>query len=690
MSYTNPIFAEMRNTMNKYFEDDMATKFLMKTDCDADELWELYLDSFPEEIKKPWRERAWHDCQACKRWFKKMSNVVALSSDYKIYTMFGCFNDIPVEYKEVFSTLNSFILENGNVRDIFLSTDKKIGHEKNFEEGENGKVIQHDHFFSILPDKVIRQGVKVGQDMAKARTNKDVLKSSLDSISLYSVELVLELIEDNNLYRGKEWKGSLEVFKNLRQEYDTISAANRNNWLWVNSLKVGESISRIKNHSIGVLLIDLTKHIPLETALKRYENVVAPANYKRPKAIFTKKMLEDAQKKIVELGYGDSLARRYAVIEDISVKDTIFVNRELSKGIKGKVDDLFGKLNKNAVVKRQNFNYATEMDLETFIKEKLPKASEVFLYTDEALTGNFVSLIAPVNEDAPSMFKWDNPFCWAYRNNVADSMKEQVKTMGGDVDVDFRFSIRWNNKDEWDKNDLDAHCVEPNKNVIYYNNKRDYETGGWLDVDIIDPEQGVPAVENIQFKDRTKMIPGDYYLRVNQFTYRGGDKGFEAEIEFDGKIFNFNYPHKVNQEEFIEVACLTVDANRNFTLTPNPDLLVDKTSTTMWNVKMNEFVPVRLMSYSPNYWGDNKVGNQHVFFMLQDCISEDTPNAWFNEYLNNELNENRQVMEALGHEAKVEVTDNQLSGMGFSVTKRNKITVKTIEGVEEKIYNLII
>ena len=52
------------------------------------------------------------------------------------------------------------------------------------------------------------------------------------------------------------------------------------------------------------------------------------------------------------------------------------------------------------------------------------------LYAPDDLAGNFVSLIAPVNIDAPSMFKWDNPFCWAYRNNVADSMKQQVKKMG--------------------------------------------------------------------------------------------------------------------------------------------------------------------------------------------------------------------------------------------------------------------
>ena len=144
-------------------------------------------------------------------------------------------------------------------------------------------------------------------------------------------------------------------------------------------------------------------------------------------------------------------------------------------------------------------------------------------------------------------------------------MKLQVKEMGGDVDVDLRFSIRWNDK-EWDKNDLDAHCTEPDGNEIYYQKKRSSRTGGWLDVDIINPQQGKPAVENIQFKTRTKMDKGEYLFRVHQYTYRDGDNGFEAEIEFDNTIYNFNYPYKLNQGEYVEVAKVILHQDGHFEL----------------------------------------------------------------------------------------------------------------------------
>ena len=47
----------------------------------------------------------------------------------------------------------------------------------------------------------------------------------------------------------------------------------------------------------------------LDTAVKRYEKIVAPTNYKRPNPVFTKKMLEDAKELVDKLGLTPSLRR---------------------------------------------------------------------------------------------------------------------------------------------------------------------------------------------------------------------------------------------------------------------------------------------------------------------------------------------------------------------------------------------
>lgn len=59
------------------------------------------------------------------------------------------------------------------------------------------------------------------------------------------------------------------------------------------------------------------EHEMVEKAVKSYENIMAPSNYKRPTALITKKQIEAAQKKVEELGLTDALPRRHARVEDI-------------------------------------------------------------------------------------------------------------------------------------------------------------------------------------------------------------------------------------------------------------------------------------------------------------------------------------------------------------------------------------
>lgn len=70
-------------------------------------------------------------------------------------------------------------------------------------------------------------------------------------------------------------------------------------------------------------------------------------------------------------------------------------------------------------------------------------------------------------------------------------MKQNVKAAGGNVDGVLRFSIQWNERGK-DNSDLDAHCIEPTKNEIYFGNCRKPEMsklGGQLDIDITQPNR---------------------------------------------------------------------------------------------------------------------------------------------------------------------------------------------------------
>ena len=433
------------------------------------------------------------------------------------------------------------------------------------------------------------------------------------------------------------------------------------------------------------MLVDISEGRDLDSAVRAYEVVVAPSNYKRSKPIFTQKMLEDAKKTIDELGYGDSLPRRHANLDDITINDILFVNRDSAERVKGAAD-VFTELSKMTFARSgsgssRRFSRVEEISADTFVNEVLPTASKVEVYLENRHSSNFVSLIAPVNKNAKSMFKWGNNFSWAYAGNITDSMKERVKSAGGKVDGDLRFSIQWN-EDGNDDCDLDAHCKEPNGFEIYYSDRISYNTKGQLDVDIIHPGKNV-AVENITWASRRTMKAGTYKFFVHQFSSNGVKNGFRAEIEFDGNIYSYDYPHGMCYGEDVMVAEVTLNANGQFSI---KSLIPDSLSTkTVWNLKTNEFVPVSVICYSPNHWStaDNQTGHKHLFFMLKNCINEENPSGMFNEFLTQELYNHRHVMEALGNKLRVDDTSDQLSGLGFALDKRDDVVVK-VYGTTER------
>jgi hypothetical protein len=227
-------------------------------------------------------------------------------------------------------------------------------------------------------------------------------------------------------------------------------------------------------------------------------------------------------------------------------------------------------------------------------------------------------------------------------------------------------------------NDFDAHCKEPNGNHIYYPNKgRRHLSSGMLDVDIIHPTEGVVAVENIIYTDIEKMPEGVYKFYINNYNHRGGRTGFSAEIEFNGQLHSFDYDKELRQGEDVEVAAVTL---KNGVFTIKTLIPSSVSSRDIWNLKTNQFHPVTVLMFSPNYWDEQLgIGNKHYFFMLHKCINTTCPNGFFNEFLPESLMKHKRVFEALGGKMKVVESDNQLSGLGFSSTQRNSLICK-VEG----------
>ena len=662
---------------------------LFTVNVDTEELYNLYLDSFPAGTNEIYRERREYDCSCCRHFIRDVGNVVSIKNG-ELHTIWGINPVSDDKYNVVAAALDAYVKQKA-VLGVFLKKEKRIGTPENREMLPTGKINKYEHFFVDLPEICIFKecyGHTLEGDLSQFRDVRNVFKRSLDEISKEAVDTVLELIAQNSLYKGAEWKKQLTEFKNYQKEYGKLTDEQKELWIWEKSISAGAVIGKIRNHSIGTLLVNISEGMDLDLAVRKYEQIVAPVNYKRPKAIFTKKMLEDAKKTITELGYMDSLQRRFATLDDITVNNILFSNKDAAKRITGAMD-LFDEMEQDVAIDPKRFSKVEEISAEDFIKNVLPVAKELEVYLENKHIQNMVSLIAPEVADAKTMFKWNNGMSWAYTGNITDSdIKENVKAAGGSVTGIVRFSIQWNDGNGKDNSDLDAHCLEPQGgDHIYFSHKISRYTGGELDIDITDPiyqckSNGGVAVENITYPSKERMKPGTYKFYVNQYSFRNS-QGFKAEIEVNGEIHSYEYNTPVRGN--VDVAEVILDQAGNFKVVdklPGNCAIISKD---VWGIKTLQFTPVSVVCYSPNYWDEQKgIGHQHLFFMLKDCINPEEPNGYYNEFLKPELEQHRRVFETLGAKAHVKDVDDQLSGVGFSLTKRNDLIIK-VKGATERV-----
>lgn len=654
-----------------YFKKDVEAAFIkmMKAgklfivNVDNDLLWMGYLLSFPEgEVRQS------HNCNACKSFIRHMGKAVSIDPvTYEIKTFW---DDVHTPgYEKTAADLAKLVKE-AAICNIFMQDMNEFhGCDHNIQRLPDGSTRQWSHLYVNLP-VTYRFNSRTSRFDSLVAFKGDVVARrgvfmrSLTELKTEAVETVIDLIEDNNLYRGSEFLKSLQEFLKVKKSVEGI--ANLENYCW---LHYDNPIAKIRNTAMGTLLINLSEGMDLERAVKAYENIMAPTNYKRPNALITKKQIADAQKKVEELGLVDALPRRHAQVEDISVNDVLFVNRDTAKRMIG--GSMLDMLSADKPVNPKEFTKATEITIEQFLKDILLGSTNVEALVENNHIPNFVTLTAPVNKDAGNLFKWNNNFAWVYNGSVADSFKEKVKAAGGNVEGFMRCSLHWFNYD-----DLDLHVKEPNGREIYFSNKLSSYTGGRLDVDMnAGCGRSRDAVENIIWTDRSRLTYGRYTVWVNQYHKRESiDVGFEFEIEIDGELYKFAYDKVVRGN--VTVAYIDVSKD-GITISPVLPSNTSYKSKTEWSIDTMKFQKVSCIMLSPNYWEGNATGNKHYFFMLDGCKNPDPVRGFFNEYLRPDLEkQHHRVFEALASKAKTEYNDNQLSGLGFSSTQRNELIVK--------------
>lgn len=634
----------------------MAPFGLFRTTMPKDELWVTYLDSFPAGTNNIYRERREYDCNCCKQFIRAVGNVVTIIDDH-VVSIWDIDIDNPT-YQTVADAMAKAVKAHP-IENVFRHTERTAGTEKTFEAlTEPGAVRAWNHFFVNIPPTFVLSKKDIGPTLGDFRSTFDVMRRGVLEITDDAISTTQELIEQNSLYRGAEHKAMLDAFANLKAKYKKNPT---DNYLW--SLVTVGAVARIRNTSIGTLLVDLSEGRDLDSAVASFEAKVAPANYKRPTALVTKAMIDNAKKTIEGLGLTSALERRYATINDITVNNVLFADRSAAAHLRGDVfDTLVTKAGKTP-----NLDKVEEVTVEQFLTHILPKAESLEVMMDNSHTGNLVSLIAPVDPTARDLFKWPNKFSWSYNGEFADSIKERVKAAGGNVTGDLCCRLAWDYTD-----DLDFHMHEPDGNRIFYGNRRvRSRCGGMLDVDANGADgQCEDPVENI-FYDRVASMPsGTYQLKVNNYNRYSAGIGFEVEIDLRGTIHRLAYDKVLRDGDTVDVADIRVSKEG---VVINSKLPSTTSQKEVWGIKTNNFQKVNAVMLSPNFWDERQIGNKHFFFMLDGCLNDGKARGFFNEFLIDDLTPHRKVIEMVGSKMKTDESAHQLSGLGFSSTQRNSL-----------------
>ncbi len=656
------------------------------TGVDGDALYQRYLDAFPEGTNPIFKKKSEHECSCCRQFIRRVGNVVSVNDQGTVSTVWDeAAEKAPHPYNVVAASLRDTVLA-ADISDLYRVSQKEnsFGAKTTRSIGE-GKALTWNHLYTDTIPKAL-QSATPDQVRGDYRTTVQVFTRGLVELAPSALDTVFSLIEANNLYRGAEHKAAVVQFMAAQKAYQSKEGRAQSVFAWTNA--TGPA-SHFRNTVIGTLVQDLSEGKDVDRAVASFEQKVAPTNYKRTTAVITPAMVKKAMETIEALGLEPALERRFATIKDISVNDVKWVDGSVKPAMKGGLGDTLMQVATTGLANtKKDEERAEDIGLDVFLERILPDTTGMEVLLKGEHLGNLMSLTAPVHAEPKQLFRWNNDFAWSYGGNVTDSIAERVKKAGGKVEgAALRVSLSWSNFD-----DLDLHVHEnPTRGVgthIFFGNKRGI-SGGQLDVDM---NAGFgktrDAVENVVWMN--KMPDGAYKVVVNNFCQRETqDVGFVIEIECGGKLSHFSFNKTVRNQQDIHVVTLRMKDGRIDSIeTGDPAITASNISQTKWGLSTEQYVKVDAVTLSPNYWGDNAVGNKHTFFVLHDAKNDEPTRGIYNEFLHPRLEAHRKVFEVIGDKTKCQPTDGQLSGLGFSSTKRTDILVKVQQGKKQRLFNI--
>ena len=118
----------IKNPLTEQFNKIAKNNMLYRVEVSKDDLWNTYINSFPQGSNNTYKTRTYHDCNCCKSFIRSMGNVVSLDNG-KIESIWDITSPDSA-YQAVADSLSE-IVKNAKISNVFYSSEHSAGTDKN-------------------------------------------------------------------------------------------------------------------------------------------------------------------------------------------------------------------------------------------------------------------------------------------------------------------------------------------------------------------------------------------------------------------------------------------------------------------------------------------------------------------------------------------------------------------------------
>lgn len=205
-----PAFAAIVAATFQQFADSQA---IFTTSASGDSLYEEYLGAFPEGTNPIFKVRTEHDCTCCKSFIRRVGNVVTIAPDNKLRTIWDeAARSAPAPYNTVAAKLRDKVRASP-IASLFrvAANEASFGAKTSRSQDPISQVFHTwDHFYTGEIPRALRSPT-LGKTIGDFGTTVAVFKRGLDELNPGAAQTVLDLIDENSLYRAEKQQGALSA-----------------------------------------------------------------------------------------------------------------------------------------------------------------------------------------------------------------------------------------------------------------------------------------------------------------------------------------------------------------------------------------------------------------------------------------------------------------------------------------------